>query len=390
MNLAILQKEVQTFIKTHLKENLTKLILKGSPFKDITIQEIANQITSINKSEKKLPTWFKTDNIYYPNKLNIEQTSSELTANYKASLVTGKILIDLTGGFGVDCLAFSKQFGKVIHCELNKDLSEIATHNYIKLVAKNIQTITTDGIEFLTKNKQQFDCIYIDPSRRDDLKKRVFLLADCLPNLPKNLDLLFKYSNTILVKTAPLLDINAAINELAFVKEIHIVALKNDVKEVLYLLENGYTGEIHYKTINFVKNTQQYFNFNTTTKEASYATPKKYLFEPNAAILKAGAFQELAIQLNINKLHKHSHLYTANEVINFPGRSFEIKQVIPFNLKKIKQLISRKKANITTRNFPETVAQIRKKTKLKDGGNLYLFFTTDLHENKVVIFCKKI
>ena len=350
---------------------------------------MAEQITSKKKCENKLPTWFATENIYYPNKLNIEQTSSEITAEYKANLIKGKTIIDITGGFGVDCFAFSKTHKQVTHCEINSDLSQIVSHNYKQLKINNITTIVGDGIDFIKNKNIKYDCIYIDPSRRDDLKKRVFLLEDCLPNLPLNLDLLFEYSDTILVKTAPLLDIDVAVNELKHVKEIHVIAVNNDTKEVLYLLEKDYNDIFSFKTININKVKNQLFDYHLSVNEATYSLPQKYLYEPNSAILKAGAFQEISIILKVNKLHKHSHLYTSDELINFPGRTFKIKHVLPYHPKKIVKTLGVKKANITTRNFPETVAQIRKKTKLKDGGDFYLFFTTNIDGDKIILVCKK-
>ena len=389
MNDFILHKEIQDFINKNLKTDITKLVLKGSPFKNVSIQELATQITAKNKCQTKLPTWFKTENIYYPNKLNIEQTSSEITANYKAKIVSGNSIIDLTGGFGVDCYAFSTMFNDVTHCEINSDLSKIATHNFKELNATNILTQTGDGLSFLKENNKKYDVIYLDPSRRNDLKKRVFLLEDCLPNLPLNLDFIFNYTNTILVKTAPLLDIDVAVNELKFVKEIHVIAVKNEVKEVLYLLEKNYNQRFIIKTINFTKEKAQKFDFNLSYDVPSYALPKKYLYEPNAAILKSGAFIEVSTLLKLYKLHKHTHLYTLNTKIDFPGRCFEILKVLPYQVKKIKQFLKADKANITIRNFPETVAQIRNKTKLKDGGDFYLFFTTNIENDRIVLVSKK-
>lgn len=389
MNKSILHKDVQDFISQNLKTNITKLVLKGSPFDNINIQEIAEQIVAKNKCQNKLPTWFQTKFIYYPNKLNIEQTSSEITANYKSKLIKGKTIIDITGGFGVDCLAFSSDFKEVTHCEINTSLSQITTHNYKQLKIKNINTIVGNGIDYIKEHNKKYDCIYVDPSRRDDLKKRVFLLEDCLPNLPENLDLLFKYTNTILVKTAPLLDINAAKNELKFIKEIHVIAVNNDVKEVLYLLNKNHQGTIYFKTINITKEKNMIFYFATSNENAIFNLPQTYLYEPNAAIMKSGAFSVISSHFNINKLHQHSHLYTSSTLIEFPGRRFEIIKVLPYNIKKIKTL-KIKKANITTRNFPETVATIRKKTKIKDGGNKYLFFTTNLNDEKIILICTKI
>ena len=391
MNLSILHKNVQEFISNNLKTDLTRLILKGSPFDTISIQELATQIVSKKKSEKKFPTWFARKNSYFPPKLSIEQSSSEITAAYKARLVSGASLIDITGGFGVDAYAFSKQIKEVTHCEINSDLSTIVAHNYKQLGVKNIRTISGDGIEYLKNTSTNFDCIYIDPSRRNEEKGKVFLLKDCLPNVPENLDFLFSKSNSIFIKNSPILDITSTINELTFVKEIHIVAVHNEVKELLFLLEKGVTKNIQIKTINFQKDTQQEFQF-TIDKEAvsSYSEPLTYLYEPNVAILKSGGFHQVSQQLNIFKLHQHSHLYTSTKRIEFPGRVFKIEQVIPYDRKQLKKLLKDGKANITTRNFPETVAQIRKKTKLKDGGHYYLFFTTDLNNKPVVIISTQI
>lgn len=391
MNNNILNKEIQDFINAHLKSDLTKLILKGSSFASVSIQEIAEQILAKNSCEKKLPTWFNAENIYYPNKLNIEQTSSEITANYKSGLVSGENLIDITGGFGVDAYFFSQKVENITHCEIAEELSAIVSHNFKQLKVKNITTHFGDGIEFLEKCKEKFDWIYADPSRRNDVKEKVFLLEDCLPNIPENLDLLLQKTDHILLKISPILDISSAINELKYVKEIHVVAVENEVKELLFLLEKNYAKNILVKTVNIVKTNIQKFDFNLDeSTNATYSEPKKYVYEPNAAILKSGAFLQVSEKLNMAKLHHHSHLYTSNELTDFPGRRFEIIQCISYDKKQLLQLIPAKKANIAIRNFPETVAKIRKKTGLKDGGNQYLFFTTDFINKHLVLICEKV
>ena len=391
MNFSILNTKVQEFISENLNSDITKLILKGSPFKDISTQELANQIIAKKKSKDKLPTWFKKDNIYYPPKISIEQTSSEITASYKSDLINGKTIIDITGGFGVDCYYFSKKVKDVFHIEINEDLSKIVTHNFKELNSKNIKTYNNDGIRFLKENNFLFDSIYIDPSRRNDTKGKVFLLKDCLPNVPKNLDFLFTKTTKILIKNSPILDISSAIKELKFTKEIHVVALNNEVKEVLFLLEKNYNKDIEVKTINFLKNSHQKFNFILNDKVTSeYSEPLTYLYEPNVAILKSGAFHQVSKQLKVFKLEQHSHLYTSKKLVNFPGRSFKVLHTIIYDKKKINKLVSNKKANITIRNFHKSVAQIRKETKLKDGGNTYLFFTTNFKNKKIVIVTEKI
>jgi len=390
LNLNILTPKVQQFIDRNLQSDITSLILKGSPFSEVTIQEISEQIAAKNRCKTKLSHWFNTANIYYPNRLNIEQTSSEITAHYKSKLVSGSKLIDTTGGFGVDVFFFSKVIKNVVHCELNAQLSNMVSHNYAQLEKDNIQCVQTNGIDYVTKNEQEYDWIYSDPSRRNDLKGKVFLLEDCLPNIPKHLNDLFKKTTNILLKVSPVLDITSAIRELNFVKEVHVVAVQNEVKELLFILEKNYTQEIQIRTINLSKNGDQLFNFEyQSLNEANYDAPKTFLYEPNSALLKSGGFNEVSYQFKLSKLHQHSHLYTSDELIAFPGRRFKILHETNYNRKKIHQLLLQKKANITTRNFPETVAQIRKKTGLKDGGNSYLFFTTNIHNERIVLICEK-
>ena len=391
LNERILQQDIQEHINNHLKSDIHKLILKGVPFEGVTVQEVANQVICKQKSEKKLPSWFGTKNIYYPPKVSIEQTSSETAANYKASLVSGKSLLDLTGGFGVDSFYFSSAFNFVVHCEIDKNISKITAHNFKQLNKENITCLAENGIEYLKKSTDSFDVIYVDPSRRSDAKGKVFLLKDCEPNIPKYIDLLLNKTTTILIKNSPILDITSAIKELKFVKEIHIVAIRNDVKELLYLLEKEYNGEIKINTINFSKKNTQKFNFVFNEKSiSSYQEPLDYLYEPNAAILKSGGFHEITAQLDVYKIHQHSHLYTSKKNIKFPGRGFKILAVLPYDKKKIVKLLPNKKANITTRNFHKSVAQIRKELKIKDGGDDYLFFTTNLHNTFSCIYCKKL
>lgn len=385
MNLSILHSDVQEFICDNLNSDITKLILKGSPFKDISVQELVNQIIAKQKSEKKIPTWFSTKNIYYPQKISVEQTSSEITAKYKSEIIKGTSIIDITGGFGVDCFYFSKKFKNVIHCEINNDLSTIVKHNYKQLNVENCTIFSGNGTNFLKETSKNFDCIYIDPSRRNDVKGKVFLLKDCQPYISPKIDFFFSKANCILIKVSPILDISQTINELKNVKEIHIIAINNEVKELLFLLEKDFNNSIEIKTINIKKDKNMVFNFRYLEKvSVAYSKPLAYLYEPNSAILKSGGFLQVAYQLNISKLHQHSHLYTSDHLIDFPGRIFKIEQILNYDKKKIKRLLTEKKANITTRNFPKSVAQIRKETKIKEGGNDYLFFTTNL-ENKLIV-----
>lgn len=392
MNKTILNTEIQNFINNNLNKNIQELVLKGISFEGVSTTELVEQIEAKKRCNKKLPTWFETSKIYYPNKLNIEQTSSETTARYKSELISGKSLIDLTGGFGVDTLYFSKQFNHVVHCELNPELSNLAAYNFQKLNALNIETIANDGLEYLRNSSQVFDWIYIDPSRRHDTKGKVFFLNDCLPNVPEHLDVLLDRSPNLLVKTSPLLDISVGLNELKHVKTIHIVAVDNDVKELLWHLKKDFLGDLEIKTANIKKERIEVFNFLWSSEKSiksNFNKPLKFLYEPNAAILKAGAFNSVSSQFGVSKLHKHSHLYTSNQLVDFSGRRFQIEKTLPYNKKEIKSL-GVKNANITTRNFPETVEQIRKKFKISDGGDTYLFFTTQSLNDKIVLLARKL
>ena len=367
-------------------------MLKGIPFETVDSKLIIEQIEAKKRCQKKLPTWFNAKNIYYPNKLNIEQTSSETTAEYKSKLVSGKTLIDLTGGFGVDAYYFSKQVENVTHCEINTELSEIVNHNFKALKVSNIKCINENGIEALKRIDKTFDWIYIDPSRRDSSKQKVFLLSDCEPNIKTFQGLFFKYSKNVMIKTSPLLDLSATLLDLKHVKEIHVVAVNNEVKELLWILERDFEGNAKVKTVNIKKNQFQNFEFtfnNESEAAAIYSQPLTYLYEPNAAVLKSGSFNSVSEILNIPKLHKHSHLYTSEKLVDFPGRQFKIDKLLPFNKKAFsKERIT--KANITTRNFPLSVNDIRKKLKVKDGGELYLFFTTNINDEKIILVCSKL
>ena len=385
-----LSQEVQQYIQDHLDANLSQIAFKKSPFEYIEMSDLLTQIESKKKSKDKLPTWFKTGNILFPKKLSIEQTSSEACAAYKASLVSGDSLIDLTGGFGIDCYYFSKSIKQVLHCEMQQDLSEIVALNYTALGVSNINCHTGDSLVYLTEHTQSWDYIYVDPHRRNDAKEKVFFLSDCAPNVPEHLDLLFSRSNNILIKTSPLLDIQAGLGELRNVKAIHIVALQNEVKELLWILEKGYTGSIDLVAVNITKEDTKVFS--TPLEQESISTfrePLAYLYEPNAAILKSGKFDAVSQYFDLAKLHPHSHLYTSDSLVAFSGRSFKIEQVLPYNKQIGKEYLLNLKANVTTRNFPIKVEEIRKKWKMKDGGDSYLFFTTNIKNERIIIICSK-
>ena len=385
-----LSNELKDFIQQNLHKNSKDLAFQKNPFPNYDWKWILNQIQSKQKAEKKLPTWFNNSEVIFPSTLSVEQTSSEILAKYKASLVSGDSIIDLTGGFGVDCYYFSSNFKNVTHCEFQEDLSKIVTHNFKILGKNNITTIFGNSIEYLETTNEVFDWIYLDPARRDDSKGKVFLLKDCTPNVVELKDFLFSKSNKILIKVAPLLDISSILSELDQVKTIYAISLHNEVKELLIELEKGYNEQVSLIATN-ISNTNVIFSDQFNLEDDTFCSitkPKKYIYEPYSSFMKVGQYNAIANKYNVSKLNKHSHLYTSDELIDFPGRSFEIFETLNYNKKDLKSFEG-KKANITTRNFPMKVDEIRKKHKIKDGGDTYLFFTTDVDNNKIVLVTKK-
>ncbi|WP_435625378.1 THUMP-like domain-containing protein [Flagellimonas sp.] len=368
------------------------VLLKKPQFEGISQKELVQQLESKKKAKTKLPTWFNSNGIYYPPRIHIEQTSSEITAAYKSNLVSGKSLVDLTGGFGVDSYFFSKKIASVFHCETNKELSAIASYNFNQLNTDNIECYSRDGFLFLEESSKTFDWIFVDPSRRNDSKGKVFLLKDCEPNIPNTLSELFKYSKNVLIKVSPLLDISQAIQELQYVKQVHVVAVESEVKEVLFILEFDFIGDIEFHAVNLISGRKDVFTFTHAEEKKlspNLGLPSTYLYEPNPAVLKSGAFKSIGNHFGLKKLHTHSHLYTLDKLIEFPGRRFLIKTCLPYSKKTIKSFKGIK-ANVTTRNFPTTVAELRKKHQILDGGESYFFFTKLMDESKQVIVCEKV
>jgi len=388
IHIQLLQDEVQDFIWNY-SGDIGALVLSGSPFPDVPVQLLAEQIQSRRKAEGKLPGWYQTKKVYYPPKLNLEQTSSVLTAQYKASLVKGNTLADITGGFGVDSFYFSEVIPEVLHIEQNEPLSNIAQHNFKVLSKNNITTVVGNGLDVISKRK--FDIIYADPSRRHQTKGKVFYLTDCEPNIPKHISFLLDRCETLVIKTSPMLDLSIGLEELQFVSEIHIIAIDNEVKESIWILQKGASGPVQVKTVNLTKRGVQSFSFlQDEHGNPNYSQPLAYLYEPNAAIRKSGAFNLISERYALGKLHPNSHLYTGDAQQEFPGRVFKIDKVIPYTKKNFRKSFNLEKANVTVRNFPETVATIRKKWKIKDGGDVYLFFTTTLEEQRLVLVCSKV
>ena len=395
MNLSSQQKQ---FIHLHENENVRDLALRFSR-KDLPF--LLAQIKGRQMAKHKIPSWHKNDHLLYPTTLSVEQSSSEITAQYKSSLFPkGKRrFADISGGWGVDFYFLSQLFEEAVYVEQNEELCAIAQHNFNALGLKNV-TIKNEKSDDFLQQTPTFDVIFADPARRSNTGQKVFKIEDCSPDISQLKTALLEKSNCVMIKYSPMLDISLAVKTLENVREVHIVSVDNECKELLFLLYASTLAdqnrELIYHTINLKKNSKtESFSFQPIAErqlEIEFASQlDTYLYEPNASILKAGGFNSVSSAFSVKKLHKSSHLYTSNALTpKFPGRVFKIQNQFAPNKKNIRDFLSEtKKANIAVRNFPMSVDEIRRKTGLKEGGNVYLFATTLQSEEKVWIFCEK-
>lgn len=389
-----LTSDIKKFIAEHENEDIRELALKASRYPQINMQDAIQQIAGRRIAKSKIPSWYAQNDIIYPPHISMEQCSSEQTASYKASLSTGNTIIDLTGGFGVDLSFMAQNKTEAYYIETQPHLVELAQHNFKVLGLDHITAINNNGINFLRSEDKLWDTIYIDPARRNTSGRKTVLIEDCTPNLIEIDSLLNQKSKQVIIKLSPMLDITHALNSISNITDIHIISVNNECKELL-LVKSSTQKEVKLHCINMINNGIQCFSFTKDNENNAAVTysgqPEKYLYEPNSSILKAGAYKYPADYFNLKKLHINSHLYTSDLYIpDFPGRHFTVKNVFGTNKKDIKQYLTMKQANISTRNYPLSVAEIRKQTKLKDGGNDYIFATTLVNEKKVLILCEKV
>lgn len=382
------------FIRAHSRDDVRLLALQAPRYPDVDMPAAIVQIAGRQAAANKIPSWQSIEELWYPRHLSMEQCSSEITAQYKSTLADGETLTDLTGGFGIDCAFMARRFRKVSYVERQEELCEIAKHNFPLLGLKHITVYNEDGVAHLQK-MEPVDCIFIDPARRNEHGGKTIAISDCEPDVEELEELLLSKGKQIIIKLSPMLDLTLALKNMKHVREVHVISVNNECKELLLIIGNEPSQLIPIHCINLTPKEKQTFTFTREgelTSECLYTKELgKYLYEPNASILKAGAFRSIASRYEVKKLHPNSHLYTSDLWIeNFPGRSFLITGQCSFNKKEIKETIGElKKANITVRNFPATVAEIRKRTKLSDGGEVYLFATTLSNEQKVFIRCSK-
>ena len=371
MKTEILNKEVQNYINANLETDLHSLLLKKSPFSEVSMQEMVQQIKGKKVAHRKFPFLLK-ENIVFPPNLNLEQASSQSTAEFKADNLNGKKFLDLTCGFGIDAYFLSQNFGEITVVEKNPELLDLVKHNW-KILNKTATFVNENLEHFLAKNSERFDVIYLDPARRDSEKNKKFLLEDLSPNLLEIQDQLLEISSQIIIKLSPLIDISYLISVLKNVAKIQIIAVRNEVKELIVFLEKARKGDdVEISCINLESDDAEFaFQFKEEkTAVSAFSEPQQFLYIPNNAVLKSGAFNLISQFFNGKKLHPNTHFYTSDKRIErFPGRVLEINMIDSKHIRK------GEKYNIISKNYPLSPDEIKKKYKILDGGNCYLIFT---------------
>lgn len=385
----------QEFIRKHLLDDVQELLLTAHRYPEINMAEAVQQIFGWQIARQKLPLWAATEGILYPARISMEQCSSQMAAEYKASIIgTGESMTDLTTGFGVDATIMSHKFRRLNCTEKNEALCAILQNN-IPLLGNNHVTISNAEAEEILPELPHQDLIYLDPARRNQYGNKVVAISDCTPDVFQLQDLLLEKADTVLLKLSPMLDLTAISRQLKSVSEIHVVSIEGECKEILVKMQKGSTttqlfcvnikANAPMETVRFTADSEQ-------QATCSYAdAPSQYLYEPNASIMKAGCFRTISSIYGVKKLSPNSHLYTSQEpIVNFPGRTFRIFATSSLNKKEVRNLLTDiHQANITVRNFPLSVADLRKKLKISEGGDDYLFATTLNNNNKVLILATK-
>lgn len=389
-----MNKATKDFIREHAYADVRQLALQAKKNPEVDLTYALEQIAGRQKAKMKLPSWAKIDGMVYPPHISMEQCSSELTAKYKAEIVPcGNYFVDLTGGFGVDFSFIAKTFKHAVYVECQDHLCAIASENFRLLGLDNSEVVNADGIEHLHQ-MDHADLVFIDPARRDDHGGRTYGIADCTPNVLEVMDELMQKTDMLLLKLSPMLDWRKAVRDLGGASEVHIVSVDNECKELLIMVRHD-VQQIKVVCVNLLSNGERdVFEFDDTESTPMHQkiSSKTYLFEPNASIMKAGCFDEIQARFPVAQLDNNSHLFVSDhEIPDFPGRRFKIEHVTSMNKRELKEALTGiDRANIAVRNFPVSVAELRKKLKLKDGGDVFIFATTVAKEGHQLFICRKI
>lgn len=390
------QADFQQFVQDHLNEDPALLLFKHQGKVDFDLRAAVQQISARQKAAKKLPSWSSNPKIIFPATISLEQSSSEETARFKAKNRSGKLMIDLTGGFGVDSYFLSHDFERAIYCEQQEELAEIAAKNLEIVAPGKFEIFNGDGLDFLGKSDEHFDLLYADPARRSKGNQKLYRLQDCEPDLVSAWELMKSKADQILIKASPMLDISQALTELPDIQKVRVISVKNEVKELLLELQKGKeilkSSQVEIEAVDLgEKETHFSFTFLEESEvESVFGEAEKYLIEPLAAILKAGAFKSFGHRFSLKKLEKNSHLYTSTDLPReIPGKIFEVLGEILPKKEIVRKLFPSGKVNVITRNYASGSVELKKKLGLKDGGDDFLIGTKTGSGFKV-FWCRRV
>lgn len=390
------------FSIAHRSDDPTKLLLQSGKYPDIDMRWVAQQIEGCKQGAIKWPSIAPIDTFLYPPRLNREQSSSEATARYKSRLIEGQSVADMTGGMGIDCIFFGTKATHVTYIEQSTELFEISNenirnlslHNYLDIHAQ-YRCLNEDSIEWLSNHDEYFDTIFIDPSRRDSKGRRVCAFEDCTPNIIEHRQLLMSHCKRLIVKASPMIDIDSGIKQIGTVKEVHVVAVNGECKEVLFVC----TAEEAPTMIHCVDlhndGSIRHKNIFSRQEEAECpillcAQLGKYLYDPHAALLKGGAFKSICHWYSLGKLGRNTHLYTSDTLIDdFPGKSFSILESFAPTSKELKRRLPLGKCHVVCKNYHISANELEKKLKVSEGGTLY-FIATTMGERTLGLLCERI
>ena len=394
------------FIREYRERDIRQLALQANRFPDVDMPYALDQIQGWQIARRKLPKWAACDGVIFPPHLSMEQCSSEPTAQYKLNLAMewaervghASSMTDLTGGFGVDFSFTSCAFAAATYVERNEQLCHIVEHNLPLLGLNNATVVCADAVEYLSTVEPQ-TMLFLDPARRDEHGAKTVMLADCTPDVVQLLPKLLEKSRFTMLKLSPMLDWHKAVDDLqGTVREVHIVSVGGECKELLLVLSTVVESElkVYCADLSTASDTSSLFVY-TPGSSAPVTNSKlktqnsKFVHEPNASIMKAGCFDELAAAYGVSPVSRNSHLFLSDEPVEgFPGRSFVVERVTTMNKSELrKALVGIEKANIATRNFPLTVAELRKRLKIKDGGDVYIFATTTAEGEHLLLISRK-
>jgi hypothetical protein len=369
---------MKQFVQDHLMEDPAQLLLAYSGKVDFDLKFAVQQIKARQKAKSKIPSWYMNEKLIFPVSLSMEQASSEETALFKAEMFSGEKMIDLTGGLGVDSFFVGLKFDRAIYCEQNAELFEISKHNLEFLSPSKFEFYNGDSIDLLSDFKEKVDLIFVDPARRGEGNKKLFKLEDCEPDVIQHWEIFKSKAKSILVKASPMLDIKSALSSLPGISKVMVLSVKNEVKEILlFWSEAGKEKDELIEAVDITREAKSTFSFSYFEEENAVIeisdSVGHYLIEPNAVILKAGAYQTFGIRFGLKKIHPNSHFYTSDVIIeDCPGRVFEVIAEIQQPKKEVKKLFPNGIVNVITRNYSMPAEALKKKFRLKDGGEDFL------------------